>query len=172
MQKLNDFKDEFCNKFEIFQAAEEAGVSLSILCPLIQAGALEGFKQSRAKVAYEAQLWSIMTKTEKKYAIPLAEEYDYDLVKVVKYMTTAKNEKGKELIKDSRLQTITKKCQKYQDIYNHNRTNESFTNWYYEKELLGYTYGKTLFDIFSSERRGLAHIETIKTCPKEHAACL
>ena len=49
MQKLNDFKDEFCNKFEIFQAAEEAGVSLSILCPLIQAGALEGFKQSRAR---------------------------------------------------------------------------------------------------------------------------
>ena len=171
MQKLNDFKDEFCNKFEIFQAAEEAGVSLSILCPLIQAGALEGFKQSRAKVAYEAQLWSIMTKTEKKYAIPLAEEYDYDLVKVVKYMTTAKNEKGKELIKGSRLQTITKKCQKYQDIYNHNRTNESFTNWYYEKELLGYTYGKTLFDIFSAERRGLAHIETI-TNMSERTRCV
>tara|TARA_Y100001963_G_scaffold159997_1_gene266866 strand:+ start:4028 stop:6583 length:2556 start_codon:yes stop_codon:yes gene_type:complete len=171
MEKLNDFKDEFSNKFEIFQAAEEAGVSLSILCPLIQAGALEGFSQSRAKVAYEAQLWSVLTKTEKKFAIPLAEEYDYDLVKVVKYMTTAKTEKGKEVIKDSRLQTITKKCQKYQDIYNHNRSNESFTNWYYEKNLLGYTYGKTLFDIFSQERRGLQHIETV-TNMSERTRCV
>ena len=62
MQKLTDFKDEYSNKFEIFQAAEEAGIGLSVLCPLIQAGALEGFKQSRSKVVYEAQLWSVLTK--------------------------------------------------------------------------------------------------------------
>ena len=81
IEKLNNFKSEFQNKFEIFQAAEEAGVGISILCPLIQAGALEGFKQSRAKVAYEAQLWSILTKTEKKNAIPMAEEFDFDQYK-------------------------------------------------------------------------------------------
>ena len=159
IEKLNNFKSEFQNKFEIFQAAEEAGVGISILCPLIQAGALEGFKQSRAKVAYEAQLWSILTKTEKKNAIPMAEEFDFDLVKVVKYMSDSKDAEPK--IKESRLGTIKKKCQKYQEIYNHNRSNESFTNWYYEKSLLGYTYGKTLFDIFSPERQGLAHIETV-----------
>lgn len=169
--KLDDFKDEYCNKFEIFQAAEEAGISLSILCPLIQAGALEGFKQSRAKVAYEAQLWSILTKREKKFAIPMAESNEFDLVKVVKHMTESKDEKGKPIIKESRLGTITKKCQKYQDIYNHNRDNESFTNWYYEKNLLGYTYGKTLFDIFSQERRGLTHIETIANMP-ERTRCV
>ena len=161
IEKLNDFKDEYSNKFEIFQAAEEAGVGTSILCPLIQAGALEGFSQSRAKVAYEAQLWSILTKNEKKFAIPLAEEYDYDLVKVVKYMSSAKNKDSKPVIKDSRLKTISKRCEKYKEIYNHNKSNQSFTNWYYEKNLLGYTYGKTLFDIFSQEREGLAHIETV-----------
>ncbi|MBC8395181.1 MAG: hypothetical protein H8E05_00630 [Bacteroidetes bacterium] len=161
IEKLNDFKDEYSNKFEIFQAAEEAGVGTSILCPLIQAGALEGFSQSRAKVAYEAQLWSILTKNEKKLAIPLAEEYDYDLVKVVKYMSTAKNEKSKPIVKDTRLKTISKRCEKYKEIYSHNKSNQSFTNWYYEKNLLGYTYGKTLFDIFSQERDGLAHIETV-----------
>tara|TARA_Y100000766_G_scaffold285470_1_gene309214 strand:+ start:5458 stop:7986 length:2529 start_codon:yes stop_codon:yes gene_type:complete len=156
IEKLNNFKSEFQNKFEIFQAAEEAGVGISILCPLIQAGALEGFKQSRAKVAYEAQLWSVLTKTEKKHAIPMAEEFEFDLVKVVKHMK----------IKESRLGTIRKKCQKYQEIYNHNRSNESFTNWYYEKSLLGYTYGKTLFDIFCSERQGLVHIETANNMSK------
>jgi len=161
IEKLNDFKDEYSNKFEIFQAAEEAGVGISILCPLIQAGALEGFKQSRAKVAYEAQLWSIMTKREKQFAIPMAEEFEYDLVKVVKHLNQSKDDKNKPMIKESRMETISKKCEKYKEVYNHNRSNEAFTNWYYEKNLLGYTYGKTLFDIFSPERRGLAHIETV-----------
>ena len=59
------------------------------------------------------------------------------------------------------METISKKCERYKEVYNHNRSNEAFTNWYYEKNLLGYTYGKTLFDIFSPERRGLAHIETV-----------
>jgi DNA polymerase III alpha subunit len=171
IEKLNDFKDEYSNKFEIFQAAEEVSISLSVLCPLIQAGALEGFKQSRAKVAYEAQLWSVLTKTEKKVAIPMAEAHDFDLVKVVRHMSKNKNEDGKPFIKETRLATITKKCKKYQDIYNHNRSNESFTNWYYEKNLLGYTYGKTLFDIFSQERRGLTHIETVNNM-SERSRCV
>ena len=171
IQKLNDFKDEYSNKFEIFQAAEEAGISIGILCPLIQAGALEGFSQSRAKVAYEAQLWSVLTKRERQLAIPLAEQNDYDLVKVVKTLSSTKNEKGKELIKESRIETITKKCEKYREIYNHNKRNESFTNWYYEKNLLGYTYGTTLFDIFSTERDGLAHIETINNM-SERSRCV
>ena len=144
MQKLTDFKDEYSNKFEIFQAAEEAGIGLSVLCPLIQAGALEGFKQSRSKVVYEAQLWSVLTKREKKVAIPLAEKYDYDLVKVVKHMIDTKNEKGKALIVASRYETIKRRCAEYKEIYMKNKTSEAFANWYYEKHLLGYTYGKTL----------------------------
>jgi DNA polymerase-3 subunit alpha len=161
IEKLNNFKDEYSNKFEIFQAAEEASIGMNVLCPLIQAGALEGFSQSRAKVVYEAQLWSVLTKKEKMLAIPLAVENDYDLVKVVKYLSSAKDGKGKALIKSSRMQTMSKKSDKYKEIYNHNKSNQSFTNWYYEKNLLGYTYGKTLFDIFSGEREGLSHIETV-----------
>lgn len=161
IEKLGNFKDEYSNKFEIFQAAEEAGLGLSILCPLIQAGALEGFNQSRAKVVYESQLWSVMTKREKKFAIPLAEKFDYDLVKVVKHLTENKDEKGKPIIKESRMETISKKCEQYKGIFNNNKKNESFTNWYYEKNLLGYTYGTTLFNIFSKEREGLMHIETV-----------
>lgn len=168
IEKLNDFKDEYSNKFEIFQAAEEAGIGINVLCPLIQAGALEGFSQSRAKVAYEAQLWSVLTKRERQLAIPLADSNDYDLVKVVKKLSSTNDENGKVLIKESRVNTITKKCERYKDIYNHNKSNESFTNWYYEKNLLGYTYGKTLFDIFSKEREGLVHVETINNMPERN----
>jgi len=158
MEKLNNFKDEYSNKFEIFQAAEEAGVGLNVLCPLIQAGALEGFKQSRSKVVYEAQLWSILTKREKKLAMPLAKELDYDLVSVVKKLKESKDSKKKELIKASRFETIRRKCALYKEIYIKNNTSEKFANWYYEKHLLGYTYGKTLKDIFSDKRLGLMEI--------------
>ena len=162
MQKLTDFKDEYSNKFEIFQAAEEAGIGLSVLCPLIQAGALEGFKQSRSKVVYEAQLWSVLTKREKKVAIPLAEKYDYDLVKVVKHMIDTKNEKGKALIVASRYETIKRRCAEYKEIYMKNKTSEAFANWYYEKHLLGYTYGKTLKDIFTDKRLGLEVVADVE----------
>ena len=51
------------------------------------------------------------------------------------------------------MQTIRKKCEKYREIYDINKRSESFANWYYEKSLLGYTYGKTLQDIFTSSVR-------------------
>ena len=84
MEKLNDFRDQYSDKFEIFQASKQAGLNIGVLSALIQAGALEGFKQSRSKVVYEAQLWNILTKREAKYVSKFAEEYNYDLVKIIK----------------------------------------------------------------------------------------
>lgn len=162
MEKLNSFKKEYENKFEIFQAAEEAGIGLSTLCPLIQAGALEGFKQSRTKVVYEAQLWSILTPREKKMAIPIAKEHDYDLVKVVKTLKESTNSKSKPLIKESRVGTIRKRCERYKAIYDINRKSERFANWYYEKHLLGYTYNVSLRDIFCARRPQLIDIREVK----------
>ena len=57
--------------------------------------------------------------------------------------------------------TIKKKCQKYKEIYEQNKKSESFANWYYEKFLLGYTYGKTLIDIFSEKRNGLLSVSEV-----------
>lgn len=166
MSKLNSFKKEYENKFEIFQAAEEAGIGLSTLCPLIQAGALEGFKQSRTKVVYEAQLWSILTPREKKMAIPIAHEHEYDLVRVVKNLKESSDSKGKPLIKDTRVATIRKKCQRYKEIYDINKKSERFANWYYEKHLLGYTYNVSLIDIFSRQGRDLTNVRDVVETPE------
>jgi DNA polymerase III alpha subunit len=166
MSKLNSFKKEYENKFEIFQAAEEAGIGLSTLCPLIQAGALEGFRQSRTKVVYEAQLWSILTQREKKMAIPIAEEHEYDLVRVVKTLKESADSKNRPLIKESRVGTIRKRCGRYKEIYDINKKSERFANWYYEKHLLGYTYNVSLMDIFSSQRRGLTNVRDVVETPE------
>ena len=161
VEKLNNFRNKYSNKFEIFQAANEAGLNIGSLSALIQAGALSGFKQSRSKVVLEAQLWNILTEKEKKFAIQLAEENDYDLIQVVKKLKDIKNEKGKPIIRDTRIETIKKKYQPYVKIYEQNSKSESFANWFYEKSLLGYTYNVTLHDIFSRKRGGLMHARVI-----------
>lgn len=168
IEKLNNFKNKYSNKFEIFQAASEAKLGVGILCALIQAGALEGVNQSRTKIVYEAQLWNILTVKEKKWVLKFAEEYNFDLVKIVKKMQSFKDEKGKELIKESRLETIKNKSEGYKEIYVRNSKSEKFANWYYENLLLGYTYDVTLRDIFQQyEDKQLMSINAVSNLENE-----
>jgi DNA polymerase-3 subunit alpha len=161
IQKLNSFRNKYSNKFEIFQAAEEADLNIGVLSALIQAGALSGFSQSRSKIVLEAQLWNILTSKEKKYAISFAEKFDYDLIKIIKHLNKFTDEKNHIVIKDTRLKTIKNKYDPYLQIYNQNSKSESFANWYYEKKLLGYTYNKELKEIFSEKRENLKYINDI-----------
>ena len=69
------------------------------------------------------------------------------------------------------MQTIRKKCEKYREIYEINRRSESFANWYYEKSLLGYTYGKTLQDIFTSSVDRLINIKQVNDTPTRNNVC-
>jgi len=165
IEKLNSFRNKYSNKFEIFQAAEEADLNIGVLCSLIQAGALTGFKQSRSKIVLEAQLWNILNVKEKKFSISFGEKFDYDLIKIIKHLNTFTDEKGKVIIKTTRLETIKKRYEPYLDIYNQNSKSESFANWYYERRLLGYTYEKTLRDIFADKRQDLLSITEVLNAP-------
>ena len=163
VEKLMNFRREYASKFEIFQGANEAGLTLPVLCPLIQAGALEGFKQSRTKVVYEAQVWSKLTEREKMEIMPIAESYGYDLAKCVKALNEElTTEKGKPIIKDSRIQTIRKHTELYRRIYKQNIKSESFANWYYENRLLGYNHGVSLKNIFDEKTDNLMSIRSVE----------
>ena len=162
IEKLNNFKDNYSNKFEVFEGAKESGLTIGILSALIQAGTFEGFSVSRSKVVYEAQLWNILTKKEKKSAMLLAEPEKYDLVEIVKKLKAKKDEKGKPIIKDTRLNTIKTKSEPYKQIYFKNKYSETFANWYYEKHLLGYTYNKPLKDIFREKKDDLLSLREVE----------
>jgi DNA polymerase-3 subunit alpha len=161
IEKLNSFRNKYSNKFEIFEAAEEAGLNIGALSALIQAGALSGFNQSRSKIVLEVQLWNMLTSKEKKYAISFADKFDYDLVKIIKHLNKFTDEKNKVVIKDNRLETIKEKYTPYLSIYEQNNKSESFANWYYEKKLLGYTYNKNLKDIFAEKRENLKYVSDV-----------
>jgi len=161
IEKLNSFRNKYSNKFEIFEAAEEAGLNIGALSALIQAGALSGFNQSRSKIVLEVQLWNMLTSKEKKYAISFADKFDYDLIKIIKHLNKFTDEKNKVVIKDNRLDTIKQKYAPYLSIYEQNNKSESFANWYYEKKLLGYTYNKNLKDIFAEKRENLKYVSDV-----------
>jgi len=149
MEKLRLFKSEKSNKFEVFEAAKEVGLSIGVISALIQAGALDGFSMSRSRVVLEAQLWNLLTDKEKVLCMDVGPNYDYDLLKVVKNLSESKNENGKLFIKETRYATIKKKYDPYLKIYQQNNKSESFANWFYENKLLGYSYNRTLKEIFS-----------------------
>lgn len=155
MDKLKNFKSNQSNKFEVFQAAKEVGISIGVLSALIQAGALDGLSTSRSRVVLEAQLWNVLTDKEKVLSMEHGPDQDYDLLKTVKKLSETKNENGKLLIKETRLETIKKKYDPYLKIYQQNNKSESFANWFYENKLLGYSYDKSLNDIFSQKMPNL-----------------
>jgi len=165
IERLNNFRNKYATKFDVFKSAQQAKLSIRVLSPLIQAGALENFKQSRSKVVLEAQLWNILNQNEQKYAMMYGEKFDYDLFKIIKFLNTTKDDKGKIIVKDSRLETIRKSYAPYKKIYEQNSKNERFANWYYENKLLGYTYNTNLKDIFSDQKPDLLNIREVNDAP-------
>ncbi len=161
IEKLAAFRNKYANKFETFQAAKQAGLNIGVLSALIQAGALQGFTQSRSKVVYEAQVWNILTEREKKHVMRFADEYEYDLVAIVKKLIGFKGDNGKDVIKESRVGTIKKKSEPYKNIYELNSRSETFANWYYERKLLGYSHCVRLKTIFDDKRAGLQYVEDV-----------
>ena len=172
MQKINDFKSEKNNKFQVFEAARECGINIGVLSSLIQAGALDGYVASRSYLCYEAQLWNIFTDREKALMMHIGEEADYHMVKTYKKLQGLKNEKGKLQLRESRVHTIKTKAEGYKQIFEQNRKNEDFTNWYYETMLLGYCYGKRLKDIFLHKNKDLLNIRELQDLPNKSTVFL
>jgi len=161
IEKLNNFRAEFSNKFEVFQAASEAKVGIGVLSALIQAGAFEGFSQTRTKIVLEAQLWNILTQREKRITYSLGDKFDFDLIKIIKSLVDRQDEDGKVYIKGSRFETIKRKYTPYKEIYNQNSKSESLANWYYEKKLLGYSHANSLRKVFKESVPGLQSIREV-----------
>lgn len=172
IDKLNNFKNEYSTKFQVFEAAQKADCKITIgnLSALIQAGALETFSQSRTKTVYECQLWNILTTREKALVTQYGDKMDYDLIKIIKYLFTVNDENDKPFIKRSRQQTIRKKQEPYKQIYLLNTKNKKttqFANWFYEKTLLGYTYGTTLKDLWHGLYPELTSLQTVNEMPAD-----
>lgn len=161
LEKLLTFKAPHVNRFELFESAAESGLSVGVLCALIQCGCLDEMAGDarRPSIALQAQLWNILTVREKKVAMKLGEKHQYNLFGAFTEMKGSKDLEGKPVIKDSRMQTILKKYEPKKAIWKQNSPHCALTNVFYERKLLGYSYSAKLRDIFADQH---PHIMSLK----------
>lgn len=155
ISSLQSFKDEeFFNKFELFMSAKNCGLNIGVLSCLIQAGALTDQEEDRAKRVLEAQLFNLLTDREKRNFILIHDKYKKDIFEIFKDLTSSNfsllGDDGKALVKESRYQTIKKKYSPQKEIYYKNSKSQDFANWYFERNLLGFSYSTRLKDVFRS----------------------
>lgn len=168
IEKINGFRDDYDNKFEVFEAAKSCGINLGALSALVQAGSLDEYKNSRSYTVYQAQLWSILTQREKKFALSIGHKYDFNLVQVLQALSSMKDDKGKPCIKESRRETIKKKSENYTSIFDKNKKNERLANWWYETRLLGYSFSSSLAAVYD-KIPNIIPVRSAKVLPKKAA---
>lgn len=163
MEKLINFRGEYDSKIDCFLAAKQAGLNIGVLSSLIQAGALEEIDTKRTRLVLEAQTYNLLTDREKRLVKDVHDDTDCkDILTIIKTL----NEKSQ--IKDSRFETIKGKYNTYKDIYLLNSRNEEITNYFYERNCLGFSYSQNLTTIFKKKNPMFNTIRTILDTRKEN----
>lgn len=165
IEKLKNFKHAFANKFEIFQSAEEAGLNVGVMSALVQAGTMDDFLldgDSRTKMVLDLQLYRLLSKKERINAIEVGQKWNFDLVKLVNSWTKSSNVDIKPIIKQSRVETIKAKYDKYKAIYNQNSKNEELASYFYESKLLGFCYSQSLYSILKKYHPDLMTVNEVE----------
>lgn len=155
IQNLLDFRgQEFSNKYQVFQSAKDCGLNIGILCTLIQAGCLDSFGENRCKMVLEAQMFNKLTENEKTAVLELGEHHKYDIFAALKDGAEGKilNAKNKSAFTEKRIQKLRDEHSKYKQIYDQNIKHQKFCNWYFEREMLGYSYSYTLREVFEEPK--------------------
>lgn len=163
MEKLIKFRGEYDSKIDCFVAAKQAGLNIGVLSSLIQAGSLDDLETKRTRLVLEAQTYNLLTDREKRLVKDIHDQTDNkDILSIIKFL----NEKTQ--IKDSRFETIKSKYNTYKDIYMLNSRNEDVTNYFYERNCLGFSYSQNLTTLFKKKNNEFNTIEYIKQNRKEN----
>ncbi len=152
---LVEFREgAFANKYEVFMAAKQAGLNIGVLSSLIQAGLLDSFVEiNRCRLVLEAQTFNTLTDREKRNFIELGPRFNYDILESI--ATGIKNEMvgddNKKLMNERRFNSFKKKFEPYKNIFDLNKKSIKYANWYFEQQLLGYSYSHNIREIFSNQ---------------------
>lgn len=163
MENFEKFvKSDRPTRFSTFLAAKEAGLNIGTLSALIQAGTMDSFGIERTSLVFDAQVFNILSDKEKSFIVTTFPDSTEPVIDLVTKMSTLLNEKGKPLINSKRLGTITKKITKYQEIKEKNSRYQKFANWYFEKQLLGYSYSEQLSKCFEADLHSSLEVQAMK----------
>lgn len=164
LQALVEFRGkEFKNKYEVFSAAKEVGINISVLAALIQAGAMPDSGENRTRLVLEAQTFNLLTEREKRNFCKIGDRFGFDLLNSIAAVVEGKivGDDNKLIMPDKRFVTLKKNFQKYKEIYQQNKKHEKFAKWWYENTLLGYSYSHNLKDAFNDEYGSLMDMQAV-----------
>jgi len=148
-KKLITFERNSATKFELFNNCLESKLGLQAVYSLILSGCFPDYNESREKLLLQFQTYNLLTERERILVNRFAETIGNDLFTIIKYLSSALDEKGKVFIKDTRLNTIRKNYQNYKKIYDFNRENGEILGFLQEKEVLGFSYSSSLPKIYN-----------------------
>ncbi|MEK6879026.1 MAG: hypothetical protein AABY22_05430, partial [Nanoarchaeota archaeon] len=161
VEKLKQFQRFYPNKFELFECANQSGLSIGVLSALIGAGCLD-LPEKRTRLILESNLWWLLTEKEKRWGLNLGAQYNYNLIEIIQKLKDMVDEKNKPIIKLSRYGTIKKHYKPFLEIYKINSQYEELSAYWMEYKLLGYSYSQKLKDIFAKVNPNLIEIAEIK----------
>lgn len=160
LNNLDNFKPKNCNKFEMFQAGKQAGLSCGVMASLIMSGALDEFvTENRSKLSFECLLFSKLKDKEKLYCIQNGQQYNFDLILMCRSILEWTDSLGKKVARRTRLETLRRNTREYLDIYRNNCRYEQLAIYWWETYLLGFSYSTTLKDVFGVDRPDLLNLK-------------
>ncbi len=167
MQKILDFRGDFDTKIDCFLAAKSAGLNIGVLSSLIQAGALDGLGTKRTRLVLEAQTFNILSDREKQLIKDIHDSSDIkDILLIIKNLC------DRNKIKPTRFNTIKNKYDGYKQIYLLNSRNEDLTNYFYEKNCLGFSYSQNITKIFKKKNNLFRSIKDVQDSAEQNQRVL
>lgn len=164
LPKVKSFKAAVNNKFDLFVNLQSAKIPVNVAASLILSGCFDSIRGevSRNKLLLEFELWKELTDKELINCYAFGSKYNYDLMTIVKEMSSnLHNEKGKPYIKDSRLTTLKKDYDPAKQKYLRNSAFEELCAYIMETEYLGFSYSYTLKNIYSKWVKDLSTISEV-----------
>jgi DNA polymerase III alpha subunit len=158
LEALLEFREEsFSNKYEAFMAAKQSGLNIGCFSALIQAGLLDSFVTvDRCKLVLEAQTFNILSDREKRNIVELGPKYNFDILRCIHEYKKDQlpADDNKPLFTEKRFETFKKKYDPYKNIFEVNKKHIKFANWFFESELLGYSYSYNIREVFKDQENG------------------
>lgn len=165
MAKLTKFREgnpaSFTSKLQVFEAAKAAGLTIAHVASLVLSGCLSWPNVPRTKLLLEAQLYNLLSDTQKVKVRQFAAECGEDLIETLRLLSAKVNEKGKALIPESQLDTLRRKYEPYWTQYQHNSRHEELASFMHERHYLGFSYTSSLHKIYSQKIMGLLDLAEI-----------
>lgn len=175
LEKLKSFKATVSNKFDLFLSIQNAKLPLGVVTSLILSGAFDSCSNgnTRNQLLLQYEIWNELTPRELPIINNLGAKFNYDLIEILKKASTEiKDEKGKPIIKESRLETLRTKTKPFLLKFRHNERFPELTSYLAENYYLGFSYSHTLKSIYSKHIVGLQDLKTLKTLPQGDYKCV